>query len=457
MCYIAPDGARRKTPPHTLSGVGSMTLVDTYGVHNAAPHLGSLEWLRSELTLDRKPPAEAVIWHVVEYAAALAAQGRIDLAQAWVIELSQRFDMTLAHYFEVCTRLQHKDQTFKSTNIIDYYLKNGGTAREAFESEIFRYYQQDDFEKVIKTYQNSQRWSSWKTIRSEILFLVANSFMSTQRLDDSFVVMSFLVDEYPDIIEYRTNVIYLARNHNYSPAYNYIKKLIHKTPKSFKNLDIEDDPDGTHFIVDLNTDKQDKILSSLYQHGFCHIKNGIDVDVAKEVFNHILEKADHCCFPIGFDSYIMERCESLLRFDARSIVNALLLAPGTVDERRCVVRKVDPGAAQSFTPFHQDGTAFHKALVNVWTPLTPAGGDYPTLELVKRRLTFAEAPLETSDGYNLVKLDDADILRKYEGDLYAPTDVTPGECIIFLGTTIHRSTNLSAATKSRYNLEIRWS
>lgn len=433
-----------------------MDLIENYGVHTAPSEPRSIESFWAELTRNGKPSAEAVTWPLVEYALTLADQDRLDLAEVCVIEMSRQFDMTMEHYFEICMQLSQKNAAFKSSRLFSYYIKNGGARREAYEFEIMRLYQKKDHDGVINLFKKSQKWFSWKDIAPHILFLVSNAFMSTSRIDECFPVISYLVDQNPDDQAFRNNIIYLALHLNYQPARNYFFASIDAISKSFKGKPLENSTDEIPFVIDLNNSQDTEIISALHQHGFCHIKNGVDSNVAKEILEHIKKNDARLQFPVGLDPYVTERCAVLLRFDALSIVNAVLPTPASLDQRRSVVRKVDPGAAHSFTPFHQDATAFHKAIVNIWTPLTPAGGDYPTIELVKRRLSFAEATMETSDGYNLVKIDDAEILRKYQGDLYEPTDVAPGECIIFLGTTIHRSTNLKAATKPRYNLEIRW-
>jgi len=434
-----------------------MDLLENPRVDRAPSELGSIEWLRAELSSHGKPPAETVTWHVVEHALTLADQGRIDLAETSVIELSQQFDMTLEHYFDICMRLYERNQNFNLTSIFAYYIKNGGTQRIAFEREIFRYYQEENFCQAIAVFKKSHHWFSWKIIAPDILFLVANSFMNRKIFDDCFLIISFLVDSHPGEETFMQNMVYLALNCHHQPGKEYFRNSVEKISRSFNHAPLGVHGCDTPFVVDLNKESHSKIISSLYQHGFCHIRNGINVGPTQDILQYLLANAATFDFPIGFTPYIAERCASLIRFDALAVVNAFLPKPGALDIRHSVVRKVDPGAARSFTPFHQDATAFHKAIVNIWTPLTPAGGDYPTLELVKRRLAIAEATLETSDGYNLVKIDDAEILRKYQGDLYEPSNVAPGECIIFLGTTIHRSTNLKASTKPRYSLEVRWS
>lgn len=186
------------------------------------------------------------------------------------------------------------------------------------------------------------------------------------------------------------------------------------------------------------------------------MKNATDPAVASDILAH-LQSIDHVSFPMNLPPYARQKCDGLLQFDAAFVINALLPEEGRIDYSASVVRRVDPANARTFTPFHQDTTAFQKAVVNIWTPLTPAGGDYPTMEFVKRRLKSAEDTLPGADEYNLIRIDDKTVLEKFKGEFYEPHDVLPGECIIFLGTTIHRSTNQERATKTRYSLEIRWS
>jgi ectoine hydroxylase-related dioxygenase (phytanoyl-CoA dioxygenase family) len=434
-----------------------MDLLKDDSVTAASSDLGAIESFWFELTRHGKPPAEAVTWPLVEHALTLADQGRIDVAALCVIEMSHQFDMTLEQFFDIAIRLHQRNPAFGKTKLFTHYIKNGGVRREAFELEITRCYQVEDFDGAITLFKKSKKWLSWKSLAASALFLVANAYLIRGELDECFVILSFIVEAHPEDQSSKNNMVYLAANLEYQPAVQYFLDSVDEISKSFNNRPVNSDSTKVPFIVDLNVKEKTDIISALYEHGLCHVKNAIDVDVAKEIHDHVARYEEILDVPIGFDPFITARCAALLRFDATAVVDALLPAPGALDETHCVVRKVDPGAAHSFTPFHQDATAFHKAVVNIWTPLTPAGGDYPTIELVKRRLSFAEATVHTSDDYNLVKIDDAEILKKYHGDLYEPTDVKPGECIIFLGTTIHRSTNLQAATKPRYNLEIRWS
>jgi hypothetical protein len=57
----------------------------------------------------------------------------------------------------------------------------------------------------------------------------------------------------------------------------------------------------------------------------------------------------------------------------------------------------------------------------------------------------------------LIEIEEAYVQAKYGDLLYEVADARPGDCVIFLGTTIHRSANLRDATRPRYNAELRWS
>jgi hypothetical protein len=108
-------------------------------------------------------------------------------------------------------------------------------------------------------------------------------------------------------------------------------------------------------------------------------------------------------------------------------------------------------------PFHQDSTAFTKSLFNIWTPVTPAGGDYPSLQLVRKLVTVAEQTRLFEGEYNLIEIEAERVMEKYGDLLFEVEAAEPGDCVMFYGTTIHRSCNLERSTKPRFNIETRWS
>jgi hypothetical protein len=56
-----------------------------------------------------------------------------------------------------------------------------------------------------------------------------------------------------------------------------------------------------------------------------------------------------------------------------------------------------------------------------------------------------------------VEIAQASVLDRYQGLLYEYHSQTPGDCVIFLGSTLHRTSNLRAATQDRMSLEVRYS
>lgn len=416
-----------------------------------------IDQLFDQLMRFGRPSPDTLARHIVDYALAFAKHHGCHAAASDVLELSKRFDLTLDELLQISLTLSDGNNEFAATSLLPYYLRNGGAHRAAYENQILWHATHDQDDQVITIFNNSQKWINWRNLRKDILFFVSNAYLKHSKYKECFTILSYLIDNFPDEVFFKENMIILASKCNHKEATSYFRDLIEQLSRRF----LSDPPFSSltppSVEVDLKRQSEDKILEALRHYGLCHLKNACNVEIAAGLLTHIQAKEQSQDFPCHFDSYVMERCLALLQFDAPAIIGAVLGGNTVIDPETSIIRKVDPGDNQSFTPFHQDTTAFQKAVVNIWTPLTPAGGEYPTIEFVKRRLASAEHTLETSDGYNLVKIDDAEILAKYKDDLFEPKDVAPGDCVLFLGTTIHRSKNLRAAVKPRYNLEIRWS
>jgi hypothetical protein len=151
------------------------------------------------------------------------------------------------------------------------------------------------------------------------------------------------------------------------------------------------------------------------------------------------------------------RTQAAYRFDPAVVMSEILGREARYDTNLSFVRNVRPDSADSFLPYHQDTTAFGRLIANVWAPLTPAGGDYPSLEFVRKRITINEQTKLQGGRHGVIEIDEAYVQEKYGDLLLEVADARPGDCVIFLGTTIHRSANLRDATLPRYNAELRWS
>lgn len=119
----------------------------------------------------------------------------------------------------------------------------------------------------------------------------------------------------------------------------------------------------------------------------------------------------------------------------------------------CAPRRQGPVHPDHSIPFHQDQEFMGRMqrAVNVWVPMTPAGGEYPGLELwvggpQTPMLSFALSPTE----------------RKRVSDKIPPEALwkpmmSPGDVMIFTPYTIHRTWYESSMPKTRFSSEIRLS
>jgi len=148
---------------------------------------------------------------------------------------------------------------------------------------------------------------------------------------------------------------------------------------------------------------------------------------------------------------------TLFRFNAQGLASAVLGKPAQQNVEFSVIRKVIPAQAGQLLPFHQDVSAFATLLVNMWVPLTKVGGDHPSIQFVRQRISMAEQTELREGEYNQIEINEAYVHGRYGDRLWTVEEAHPGDCVIFLGTTIHRSYCDDAARSTRCSAEIRWS
>jgi hypothetical protein len=122
----------------------------------------------------------------------------------------------------------------------------------------------------------------------------------------------------------------------------------------------------------------------------------------------------------------------------------------------CFVRRVEPSHKESAVPFHQDLNAFGRLMVNVWTPLVPCGRDAPGIEVVARRTPTLMETVAASTQYDELQISE-DLIRERFGENAAiRPEMVPGDVLILLGTTIHRTHLTPAMTERRLSMELRF-
>jgi len=260
----------------------------------------------------------------------------------------------------------------------------------------------------------------------------------------------------PAFTDPRMNIRHLALVEAYAPAIDFLRQDSNEIA-GFRLADRRLSALEAPFDLQWTGTETEAIIDSLLKNGFCLIRGGCDTGLTAEIFEHLqtLSRAGNH-FPINFTPDIKAALPGLFQFDPAGIIDQIVGRPFRIDETICVARRVEPDRAQSFVPFHQDSSAFSKTLFNVWTPVTPAGGAYPSVQFVRKLVTIAEQTKLFQGEYNLIEIEADVVLEKYGDLLYEVTDAVPGDCVMFYGTTIHRSYNLGGATQTRFNIETRW-
>lgn len=288
------------------------------------------------------------------------------------------------------------------------------------------------------------------------LFNYGTAFMSAGDFAEALRLFKKCLELDRNFSPPRMNIRHLAVIEGYAPAIDYLRLdsnqiagfTLARRRFSGKEVPVE---------VRWTGAETEAIIDSLLGNGLCLIRGGCAVERSQEILAHLHALvAIGTELPICYSPAIWAELEGLYKFDPAAIIEEIVGRPFQIDQKLCVARRVRPERAQSFVPFHQDSTAFSKALFNVWAPMTPAGGAYPSVQFVRKLITIAEQTKLFEGEYNLIEIDADFVQQKYGPLLYEVTDAEPGDCVMFYGTTIHRSCNMEQATETRFNIETRW-
>ncbi len=205
-------------------------------------------------------------------------------------------------------------------------------------------------------------------------------------------------------------------------------------------------------------------VQHLLQTGFVVLRGGMDPRLVSQLLTLIEAYAALPNVPAGrpvtaklstvFELFNVKNYdETLLSPIVMEILTELFGSRPAINLSKSVLRQVRSDDRASHVPFHQDMRAFGEMGVNVWVPLTPAGGDYPGLELLSGRSRALVEVEETDDDYSYLKIAEKQF-RFDEALLVAPI-LAPGDCILFLGDVVHRTYLPATSTGQRTSLEIR--
>lgn len=129
-----------------------------------------------------------------------------------------------------------------------------------------------------------------------------------------------------------------------------------------------------------------------------------------------------------------------------------LILPGDWTLGTCWARYVTKTGG---TPYHQDIKAFLAMGINAWTPLDPCGVDAPGLEVIPHRLFEMLPGMQVEGQWNKIRIADETVTEKCGAERLAPV-MEVGDSIIFLGSTVHRTTSTEGMSKPRASMEVRF-
>jgi len=123
----------------------------------------------------------------------------------------------------------------------------------------------------------------------------------------------------------------------------------------------------------------------------------------------------------------------------------------------CNVRTASVQDDQSFLYYHQDITPLFTMGVNLWAALDPIDGTRPGLEVLVRRQhrAFPIVPghIRSAAAY---RIPDELVRGVYPDDAFVAPFMNPGDGMLFLFSTVHRSVFAPGMLNSRRNAELRF-
>ncbi|PKL75225.1 MAG: hypothetical protein CVV27_16475 [Candidatus Melainabacteria bacterium HGW-Melainabacteria-1] len=119
--------------------------------------------------------------------------------------------------------------------------------------------------------------------------------------------------------------------------------------------------------------------------------------------------------------------------------------------RNSVPRRQSPERPEQAIAFHQDQEfmgPMHQA-VNLWLPLTPAGGDYPGIEI------WLDGPLYPLLSLDLSEPERQRCLQDMRPEALWRPELRPGDALLFTPYTVHRTWLASQMRQTRLSYELR--
>lgn len=346
-----------------------------------------------------------------------------------------------------------------SVNLGICYLNRGGKAVPIIERVLYSYTQQKAHKIIAQIYRYAVANGIADQFTYETRFNVSGALIALGDTKDAFDIYVACLPDAPDAEQRKSlisNITLLARGSNDPAMVAQVEALKGAMIDDYADpIGAPQGPDLIEFSSPQSRLEELAVASALLKNGFCVLRDACDRETLAEMKRRI-ESDPGIRFPASFDDQIFPLLDGLFRFDPLAIISRAMKKEAALDKDACVIRRVKVDNLESQTPFHQDISAFLKPVINIWTPLTPAGGAYPSLELVRLRVNEIEQTILKQGQYNQVEIEERYVMARYGDRLYQFEAAEPGDCVIFLGSTIHRSSNLRHATQERLSVEVRY-
>jgi len=378
--------------------------------------------------------------------------GQIETGYQYVIFYSYSVRRNDQVMFDLASRIYAEHDQVLATNLFLCYIHKQGLQVYAYDVCINHCYNEAHYDMALGIFQAAIDLIGLKLIPERTQILAASCLFCLGRIDDCVEFYKRVLISFPESDDAHMNLNAIARLHRSPEAVTLSRARAQVNAASLPAYAPGPQP-ALDCVVTWTGTNAAEVEASINQNGFCLLRGGCDLEQVAEMARLATGIA---VFPSKLLGELADDFEACCRIDARALTTNLLGRPSQIVLNSSVIRRVEPDQPDTVVPFHQDVTAFHTMLVNFWTPLTPAGGHYPSHQLVRRRIDMAEQTLIYEGNYNLIEIDAAHVLEKYGADIYTVADAQPGDCVIFLGTTIHRTYIPPTASRNRYSLEVRW-
>jgi len=287
-----------------------------------------------------------------------------------------------------------------STNAYVAYINRGGLEPVAFQVSLASCVKVNNLDTARALLRVARERNVFKDLSVFLLNDIATLFINSGDYNGAVDVYIEALEYYPEYLTAIRNIEAIARLYSIPAAVNFYRRGLDSL---VSNLPVAEAPAGFASICDFDArgDTLEEISRAITFNGFCAVRNLCDPRILEAVTRLLSAKETSALsFPLSVND-VPELAEFQIVERKWVDLFAEILGSGVrFDPRSSVIRRVDPSSAATATPFHQDTNAFGKLLINVWVPLTPAGGEYPTLQLVRRRITWIEQAKLCEGAYN---------------------------------------------------------